>query len=133
MSDDQDGHAEILEGTIEQLDDLALMAQIQGCQRFVENEHLRAGDERLGDRDALALPTGQFRESLTGEATGANGVEDLGHPASILAAGAAEYPPGSVEAQQDCVTHPDGLTRRGRVVLRHVTDGRVDLAWWLPE
>ena len=68
--------------------DLHLLAQleVERAERLVEQQHLRAVDDRARERDALALAAGQLRRAAAAEAGQAHHLERLRHAPLALGA-----------------------------------------------
>ena len=114
-----------------------LRRRVDRGRRVVEDEDARVGEQRPGDRDALALAAGEREAALADARVVAVG--QLGHEAGGLGAlgGALDLRAGGVRAavgdvvvdggaEQERVVgdHRDGAAQRGEVDLPHV--GAVD-------
>ena len=100
--------------------DLHLLAQleVERAERLVEQQHLRAVDDRAGERDALALAAGELRRLAVLVRREPDELERLGGAAAAL--GLLDL--GDLEPVLDVLA--DRHVREQRVVL----EDRVDVA-----
>ena len=104
--------------------DLHRLAQleVEGGQRFVEQQRARQVDERPGEGDALLLAPGELRRAAVGELAEADDVEHLERPAAHLVGGDLLGP----QTEGDVVVHRH--VREQRVLLEDGVD--VALVGW---
>ena len=80
-------------------------------------------DQRLGDRDALALSAGELRRAGgAANSRRVDGGQDLVDATALLGAGPAESPAVAGQPEQHRIARADRVARRRGVVLRHVAD-----------
>lgn len=60
VGDEDDGHAVPLPQLDQEIEDLPLHGDVEGCGRLVGDEHPRPGDQRGRDHHALAQPAGEL-------------------------------------------------------------------------
>lgn len=109
-----DGPAVQAHGFLEEAQDVARAAGVEGAGRFVREDHARFGDEGAGDGDTLALASGE----LVGAVAEAVAEPDLGE--DLLRAGPVDAPPGEPERQGGVLG--DGQRRQQVVLLEDEAD-----------
>ena len=66
VGDHDDRGAEVVPELVEQLDDVVAVLVAELAGRLVGEQQLRAGGDRAGQREALALAAGHRRDDLVG-------------------------------------------------------------------
>ena len=109
----------------QELDHLGGGADVQVRQRLVEQQQLRAGDERLGDHDPLLLSTRQVPDPGVREPGRSDRVEHLVHGETTLRRRPGDPEAVAVETEPDQVPGPQRHVRLEDDLLGDVTDLRV--------
>lgn len=130
---DQHGDPELLVDRLHQRDEFVLTAHVQCGQRFVEDEHPRAADQRFGEGDTLTLAAGQLGQAPVRDRRRVDCGQRPVDALTVLARGPAQTPPVSVETQHDRIAGADRLTGVRTVVLWDVTDLAVERTRWPAE
>src|SRR5204863_3535305 len=116
---------------------LHLLAGLEAerAERFVEQEHLRAVDDRTRERDALPLAAGQLARLAAAEAGQAHHLERLGRaPLALPAWDLLDAQPvgdvvGDAEVREQRVVLEDGVdVARERRRARHLRARELDRA-----
>ena len=111
--------------------DRGLIWQIEAVERLVEQQQLRATNERLGDQESLLLAARELADRLAGVAFGAHELEyfrdSLARRLSAREAGKRQSPPGSLESEPDDVDAADAGAGVEVASLRQVADPAVFL------
>ena len=118
MRDEQEGDADIPLDRLELHLHLLAELEVEGAEGLVEEEHAGPVDEGAGQRDALALPTGELPRPAGAEVRQPHLLQRLhGAGTALLAA-------DLLDAQAVLDVLEDAHVREQRVVLEH----RVDVA-----
>ncbi len=111
VGDEDEGQAVAGLHVLEQVEDLGLHRHVERGDGLVADDQLRVGDDRAGDRDALALAAGE----LVGLALGRGGRIDADRGQDLLDLGG---PGGGVTGLPDRQRLPDDLAHRAAGVQR---------------
>ena len=128
VADEQERQPQLGLDGHEQVQHLRLHRHVESGDGFVSNEQLRAGCQRAGDGDTLALPTRKFvRETADEIARELDTVEQVGDAVSGLAARCDRE---ILQRLSDLNPEPTVWIERGKRVLEdhlHVTPGPAQL------
>ena len=106
-------HAQLAVQVVQPPPELLADARVQRAERLVQQQDLRAGRQRAGKRDPLALPTRKLVGVAVGERGQLDQLQQLVHPRALVGLRRVAHP----EPERDVL--PDGHVPEQRVVLEH--------------
>ncbi len=113
VSDEDDGRPALSTLRVEQIDDAALVGEVERQQRLVGEDQHRVGDERLRDAQPLLLAAGEPADRRVRVGGCADLVQRRVDSRAVVCVEAAEAPAVAVEAEPHEVA-PAQRRRRGR-------------------
>src|SRR6266566_9167176 len=119
VRDINEGDPDLADGALDPFQlDLHLLAEleVEGPERFVEQQHFRAVHERPRERDALSLAAGELDRLAVGESGELDHLEDLFDAQPSLAARDTSHTQAVLDVLANC------HVRKQRVVLEHRVD-----------
>ena len=127
VGDEDDRRPGALPARVEQVDDAALVGEVEGEQRLVGEDEHRVGDERLGHAQPLLLAAGEPADGRVRirrrPDLGERGVDTR----AILVAEAADAPAVAVETEPHEVAPAQDDVAVENALLRHIADAMAAL------